>query len=417
MRIKYSRLMAIIGLSVILVGCGGVDTPDRVNPIGGEVVVDMDGASIKKIMLDANMPGVDDSTVVYGYKAYKIPYVTTDEFGKSISASGLMIIPTGMPEMVYQIGLSMVSDDHGTIMADYEAPTVMAMQNSSPEGSAVILTSLAGFVTLQPDYIGFGDARENYHPYVLEKSLANSTVDFIIQAQKFARENNIKLNGQLFLTGYSEGGYASMATIKQIEQSTNIKVAMSAPMAGPYDLNSTAFGVLSQSEIAVPSFIADIGYAYGMTYNQEMEDIFNEPYASKMDELFSGVYNRQEVDKELVTTVTGNFGLYKPSFVNDFFSNPKNWFREAVVKNSVDNWASKTPIRLVHCEGDDIIPYAISEITLKRMTMAGSTDISLIPVESTLGMNRKLGHASCAIFAYGLTAQMFSTVRKNTMKY
>jgi len=414
---KYSKLLVTVLFSLVLVGCGGLDTPDRVNPIGGEVVVDMDCASVKKSLLDANMPNVDDSTVVYGYKAYKIPYVTTDEFGRAVSASGLMVVPTGMPDVVYQIGLSMVSDDHGTIMADYEAPTVMAINSSSPEGSAVILTSLAGFITLQPDYVGFGDARESYHPYMLKKSLANSTVDFIIQAQKFANENNIKLNGQLFLTGYSEGGYASMATIKMIEESTNIKVAMSAPMAGPYDLNSTAFGVLSQSEIAVPSFIADIGYAYGATYHQEMEDIFNEPYASKMDELFSGAYNRKEIDNQLVTTVTGNHGLYSPAFVNDFFTNPKNWFREAVLENNIDRWASKTPIRLVHCEGDDIIPYAISELTEKRMKMAGSKDVSIVPVESTLGIKRKLGHVSCAMFAYGLTAEMFATVRKNTMQY
>jgi len=414
---KYENIIAIAVMSLLFSGCGGVDTPDRTNLIGGEVVVDIDGESIKKTMLDANMPGVTADTEVYGYKAYKIPYVTTDEMGNSVSASGLMVVPTGMPALVYQIGLSLVSDNHGTIMADYEAPTVMAMQNSSPEGSAVILTSLAGFITLQPDYIGFGDSRENYHPYMLKKSLANDSIDFIIQAQKFANENNIKLNGQLFLTGYSEGGYASMATIKRIEETTNIKVAMSAPMAGPYDLNITTFGILSQSNISRPSFIADIGYAYGVTYNQEMDDIFNEPYASKMDELFSGVYNSREIDAELTTTITGNYGLYKPSFVNDFFVNSDNWLRKAVLANSVDSWVPKTPIRLLHCEGDDIIPYAISELTEKKMIMAGATDISLVPIESTLGINKKMGHISCAVFAYGLTAQMFSTVRKNTMKY
>jgi len=414
---KYRNIIVVVFMSLVFSGCGGVDTPDRINLIGGDVVVDMDGASIKNILLDANTPGVTADTKVYGYKAYKIPYVTTDEMGNSVSASGLMVVPTGMPSIVYQIGLSLVSDDHGTIMADYEAPTVDAMKNSSPEGSAVILTSLAGFITLQPDYIGFGDSRENYHPYMLKKSLANDSIDFIIQAQKFAKANNIKLNGQLFLTGYSEGGYASMATTKAIEETTNIKVAMSAPMAGPYDLNTTAFGILSQSDISRPSFIAEIGYAYGVTYHQDMEDIFNEPYYSEMDDLFSGVYNSREIDTELTTTVTGNYGLYKPSFVNDFFTNSDNWFRKAVLANSVDSWASKTPIRLLHCEGDDIIPYSISKLTEKKMIMAGTKDISLIPIESTLGINKKMGHISCAIFAYGLTAKMFSTVRKNTMKY
>ena len=35
---------------------------------------------------------------VYGYKAYKIPYTTTDEEGNSVKVSGLMVVPTGVPE-------------------------------------------------------------------------------------------------------------------------------------------------------------------------------------------------------------------------------------------------------------------------------------------------------------------------------
>ena len=163
----------------------------------------------------------------------------------------------------------MVSDDHGTIFANAEAPSVNAKNIGTPAGSSVILTSLGGFATLQPDYIGFGDSNSHYHPFILKDSLANSTVDFIKQVKKFAVDNNITLNSQLFLTGYSEGGYASLATLKKIEEEDiGLSVTMAAPMAGPYALKTMADVVLSQPKLSVPSFMANVGYAYAKAYSQ-----------------------------------------------------------------------------------------------------------------------------------------------------
>ena len=415
---KHIVKISLLTVTLLFTGCLGLDEPDNENALGGTVLVDMDGASVKKSLIDANMPGVDESSTVYGYRAYKIPYLTTNEEGQTISASGLMVVPTGMPDMVYQIGLSLVSDDHGTIMKDSQAPTVLAQQSNSPDGSAIILTSLAGFVTLQPDYVGFGDSRENYHPFVLKKSLANATIDFIYAAQSFAAENNIKLNGQLFLTGYSEGGYAAMATLQAIEKGHKfLDVAMAAPMAGPYDVNRTAFGVLSQPNISVPSFMANVGYSYATAYNQPLDSVFNEPYASEVEELMSGAYSRVEIDEQLTDVTTGNFGLFTMEFVKEFFANEDQWFRQAVVQNNVYAWVPNAPVRLVHCEGDDVIPYSISELTANTMNKMGAKNVALMPVESLLGLSRKVGHSECGLYAYGLTAQIFAEVRKNTMKY
>jgi hypothetical protein len=409
--------IALLSVVFIFAGCIDIDTPDNKNALGGTILVDIDGASVKKSLIEANMPGVDEGTTVYGYRAYKIPYTTTNEAGQSVSASGLMVVPTGMPDIVYQIGLSLVSDDHGTIMRDDEAPTVSAQISNSPDGSAIIMTSLAGFVTLQPDYIGFGDSREQYHPFVLPKSLARSTIDFIHASKAFAEQNNIKLNGQLFLTGYSEGGYASMATLKTIEEEARLKVTMATPMAGPYDMNRTAFGVLGQANLSIPSFMANVGYSYAKAYNQPLDSVFNEPYASTVEELLSGAYTRVEVDAELTTTTTGNFGLFTMAFVQNFFTNDKQWFREAMVANNLHNWKPKTAVRLIHCEGDDVIPYGISELTVNTMQSLGAKNIALIPVEATLGLPRKVGHAECGLYAYGLSAQLFAEVRRNTMRY
>ncbi|MCF6207361.1 MAG: lipase family protein [Sulfurovum sp.] len=424
MKRYFSYMMATLSV-LLFVGCGGGDLaePENGAVTGGELVVDVDGETIKQSLITQGVPGITESSTVYGYKAYKIPYVTTDEEGNRVEVSGLMVVPTGVPDVVRQIGFSVVSDDHGTIFANSEAPTVIAETTASPDGAPVILSSLYAFVTLQPDYIGFGDSLGHYHPFVLKKSLANATVDFIKAAQTFAQNNNIPLNGQLFLTGYSEGGYAAMAALQKIEAEGGPQVTMAAPMAGPYALDLMAQGVLSQPTLSVPSFMANVGYAYAKAYNKPLTEIINEPYASRLPTLFDGTRTRLEIDPELTQTTTGTDGLFNPVFVNDFFSNPAtNWFMQAVVENSVYQWQAQTPVKLVHCIGDDVIPYAISDATKQAMDDTyGSTSVEIVPVEVVLTNDPntalRYGHSECGSYAYGVAAEIFAAVRSVTIGY
>lgn len=408
-----------LGLSILfLVGCGDLHQPANETVVGGKVVVDLDGENIKNSLIAAKVPGVDENTTVYGYKAYKIPYSTTDEEGNTVAVSGLMVVPQGLPEaLIAAKGYSTVSDDHGTIFSNAEAPVVIAGANNAPDGSSIILSSLFGFVTLQPDYIGFGDSKDHYHPFVLKKSLANATVDFITAAQKFALDNHINLNGQLFLTGYSEGGYAAMATLQKIEQEGNLQVTLAAPMAGPYAFEALAMGVLSQPTLSVPSFMADVGYAYAIAHDEDVASVINEPYASRLEGLLDGSKTRTEIDAELTTVTTGPDGLFNPTFVNDFFTNPTNWFKLAAQENNLHNWVPQTAVRLVHCKGDDVIPYGISELTQGTMTALGASNVALVPVEEALGLSKLVGHAACGSLAYGVAGTIFAQTRKATVGY
>jgi pimeloyl-ACP methyl ester carboxylesterase len=417
MKIKtyiYSMIaIAFIG------GCGSVDNPPSTQMDGGELVVDLDGKFIKKSLLDNHVAGITEDTVVYGQKAYKIPYVTTDEEGNEVNASGYMVVPTGLPqELIALKGLSVVSDDHGTIFNNNEALSVIASTTNSPSGASIILTSLAGFVTLEPDYIGFGDSVGHYHPFVMKKSLANATVDFIKAAREFAKNNDINLNDQLFLTGYSEGGYAALATLQKIEQEhIDMPVTLATPMAGPYDLNLTAFGVLAQPTLVEPSFMADVAYAYAKAYDREYDEIINEPYASRLPTLFDGSKYMEEIDAELTDITTGEDGLFSPVFVYDFVNNPDNWFRKAMVENSLHRWAPQTSIRLIQCRGDEVIPYQMSEWTKANLDAYGGVDIQVIPVEDALGIPVEVQHSACGVLAYSLTSQIFATIRQSTIGY
>lgn len=416
---RIIKTVAIVVPFLGLVGCGdGLHQPTNDVVKGGELVVNFSAAAMKSTLISAG--AVDANTTVYGYKAYKVPYTTTDEEGNEVEASGLFVIPPVLHNTVAPLGgLSMVSDDHGTIFANSEAPSVIGDSSGAPDGSAIILTSLGGFATLQADYIGFGDSNDHYHPFVLKDSLANATVDFIKQVKVFASDNNITLNNQLFLTGYSEGGYAAMATLKKIEEEalSDVAVTLAAPMAGPYALKLMADGVLSQPTLGVPSFMANVGYAYAKAYDKETNSIINEPYASKLSTLFNGDLNRSQIDPELTYDTTGETGLFTSSFVADYFSNDSNWFKMGTTENNLHTWAPTTPVRLVHCQGDDVIPYAISQLTEGTMNAMGATSVAIVPVEASLGLDYNLSHINCGALAYKVTTGIFAQTRKATKGY
>ena len=174
---RQTRAMALSIPLLLVMGCGELDQPKNEEVKGGKVVVNFSAPLMKKTLMSKGV--VDENRTVFGYKAFKIPYITTDESGDEVEASGLFVIPIGLPPKLNQIGLSMVSDDHGTIFSNNDAPSVIGENNGTPDGSAIILTSIGGFATLQADYIGFGDSNDHYHPFVQKESLANATIGFI----------------------------------------------------------------------------------------------------------------------------------------------------------------------------------------------------------------------------------------------
>eukprot|EP00481_Brizalina_sp_1-RS-2013_P002390 TRINITY_DN6265_c0_g1_i1.p1 TRINITY_DN6265_c0_g1~~TRINITY_DN6265_c0_g1_i1.p1 ORF type:complete len:113 (-),score=5.64 TRINITY_DN6265_c0_g1_i1:140-478(-) len=91
-----------------------------------------------------------------------------------------------------------------------------------------------------PDYLGYGVSSNYPHPFQHRKTLGSTSFDMIMAVKEglnFA--DNLIINDKLFITGYSEGGFATLALQKHIEENSNLEVTMSAPASGVY--NSSAF--------------------------------------------------------------------------------------------------------------------------------------------------------------------------------
>lgn len=289
-----------------------------------------------------------------GVHIYKIVYrtETPDAQPQSIEASGIVVLPDS-PAPVYP----WISLQHGTIAGKVDAPSI-----SYAEG---VVEASQGFVTVVADYLGFGAASEVLHPYLVEESYADAGIDMMRAARTFAEQNKITL-GPLFLRGYSEGGYATMALQKAIEQeyATEFKVIASAPAAGPYD-TLTAAKILVSQTTANPVNLPFVVLSYDRWLAAEGAWDLSKVLAfdpARAKQLFSGAYRTDDI-LGILPPVTKQ--LFKADLIDDFLIDQpqgaeaqqlQKWLSAQSLHNQ--NWAPATPTRLYHCVDDTVVPVA-----------------------------------------------------------
>lgn len=403
-------LMATATATLLLLnGCGGYDNEDK-NVVGADKIVAPPellfeiNASVMQQAI-AQQLGITDKPA-FGVKGYKIVYRSKDDLGNDINVSGLITVPVPTEQMLAAFAqqgkpfsLSIVSDQHGTIFPDFEAPTTAASITKQPYGAGTLFSAVAGFMTLQPDYIGFGTSKGVPHPYLLEKSSANVVIDMIEAAVKFGNDAQLPLNGQIFLTGYSEGGYATLAAADEIENHyPDLHLQGVAPMSGPYDLNLIGMGVLSTDTMARPDFIGGIVYSYSYYYDITLTDIVNEPYATTLPTLYDAQHTGEQIRAELTESVAD---FFVPTYRADFLTNPSNSLRTLFAQNSVDDYTPIADTRLYYCGGDSVIPPAVAQSAAQKMGV------------EAIDLNDTLDHVPCAQAAYPAVAAWFDQLRSN----
>ncbi len=400
---SYYTLLLSSALSLVMIGCGYSN--ENQNIVGkSELISATPMFDISSQNMQTTVSKLAPGHPAFGIKGYRILYKTHDEKGKEINASALLTIPVPSKLILDNLKkdgkdftMSIVSDQHGTIFLDKEAPTNSVLLTKKPTQQSVLFSAIGGFITLQPDYIGYGASKDHIHPYLLQKSSANSVIDLIKSSIKFANDKQLPINGQIFLTGYSEGGYVTLAAQKEIEKNhPNLHLKGSIPMSGPYDLNITGMGILSQDQILRPDFVSGIIYSYAKAYDLKLDQILNPQYASKLPTLFDKTKDGSQIQAELSHTTND---LINPNYRMDFLTNPKNPLRVEFINNSVDNFKPKTPTLLYYCGGDKTIP---PKISLKASKALGVDAIDIDPT---------LNHIECAQKAYPAALKYFSDLR------
>ena len=158
--------------------------------------------------------GITGSNPIYPITIYDIQYESQRSDGTIDTLAGLVSIPLSPLE-----AFPIISYQHGTIILDENAPSITGATANNYEVLLIALVSSpAGMITLFPDYEGLGDP-DKYHPYIIADSYTRAVVNMIRAVKNLSyiltNENRFQFNDQLYLFGYSEGGYATLAAQKE----------------------------------------------------------------------------------------------------------------------------------------------------------------------------------------------------------
>jgi hypothetical protein len=164
-----------------------------------------------------------------------------------IPQSGRIFYPPTW-RLPFQRDLPLVVYPHFTALRKLSVPSAFGGHEWAFGAAAALYY---GFAVAMPDLPGAGADAKDYHPFCHGKSLAYATVDGIPAMQAMFRKDpylvsgGYSWDGRLFLLGYSEGAYAALAAVKELETHAaeyagRFTLTGSACMAGPFDLSGLA---------------------------------------------------------------------------------------------------------------------------------------------------------------------------------
>ncbi len=353
----------------------------------------------------------DQPLAYYDVQCFQLLYTTHNTAGQLDTVSGLVAIPLDpsrtFPRLLYQ---------HGTSTSKTDVPSFADLSKSNEEGTRALLFASLGFVTLMPDYLGLGVSK-GFHPYVHAASESWVAADMLRAFTAFAQAYDVHTHEQLFVTGYSQGGHASMAFHRDAESlwAGEFTVTAAAHLSGPYSIGEVMRDlVLSDKVYMYPAYIPNtlIGYqgVYGDIYDS-LQEVFRDRYVGKITEYRDGKINLVSLQGWLIAQlVLYEFAckptrLFRPEYLQAVVNEPGHPLNVALRDNNVYAWAPKAPTRLYYCSGDDQVPP--ENTLLARDTMLARGAVNLVVRDVKPGAN----HSQCVQPAIDSAITFFLTLR------
>ncbi len=338
-------------------------------------------------------------TAQYGVNCYKVVYETIDPLGGRTIASGGLYLPQ-------QSGKNwpLLSFSHGTVTQTNDVPSV----SLTTDAFAGVAFASVGYASVVADLLGLGSS-PGLHPILHARSEATASVDMLRAARSFCASNNIGLNGQLFLAGYSQGGHTEMALHRDLERyyTNEFTVTASAPMAGPYDMSGVELNdILSPRCPPNPYYAAYVLVAYQSVYSlaPAWSDLLVPPYDTTIPPLFNGNTDSSTINSNMPACNISS--ILTPGVLSSLTNDPGSPLYQALRDNDLYRWKPVAPMRLYHCSGDqDVLP-ANSQVAYSNFVAQGASQVQLIdPMPGT-------NHTGCVIPALTAAKAWFDTLKQ-----
>ncbi|MBN2530166.1 MAG: hypothetical protein JXR76_27490 [Deltaproteobacteria bacterium] len=311
-----------------------------------------------------------ESLIRYGIQVYRVRYYTEYK-GEIIEASGAIgipLLPEGerAPITVY---------NHWTMYSAGDLPP------SSGMDLVTLITTAYGNITFAPDYIGFGDSEDIFHPYCITTPTSDAIIDMIFAGRRFLFRERILPKFRLFMFGLSQGGHATVAAQHEIETHPlykhRIHLTAVASGSGAYNTNDLLMTIAGASYYPAPSYVSMLLLAYNAHYNlgKNLDDIFRNSYGQLFLEMKTQDKDYFEIDAALPTDMNE---LLQDDYRANLIAGT-DIFNQIARENSIpEDWAPKAPLMMCHSEADDMIAWSDAQNAYNNFIAAGSNSVQLV---------------------------------------
>lgn len=227
-----------------------------------------------------------------GVDVYYLKYWTVGPDNSPQLASAALMVPTGAAACTGPRHVVLYA--HGTATdSRYNLAALTDPSNAANSEALIIATVFAaqGNIVVAPNYLGYDISTLGYHPFVNGAALAAEMMDGLTAARAALLTTftaGTSDSGKLYVTGYSEGGYVAMATVKAM-QAAGDPVTASAPSSGPYAMEALGDQIFfGQVDIGSTVFSPLISTSYQNAYKNvytQTSDLYSSTYATGIDTL------------------------------------------------------------------------------------------------------------------------------------
>ncbi len=375
---------------------------------------------------------------------YHLQYETVGGQGEATTASGALMVPGGAnpscsgarPIVLYAHGTSTEKS--------YDIAQLSSSDTTNSEGVLLALVFAAqGYIVIAPNYAGYDTSTLSYHPYLVADQQSQDMMNALAAARSAFGSLGVSAGGKLFVTGYSQGGYVALATVRAM-QAAGQSVTAAGPMSGPYALSAFADAIFmgevdGGATINFTLVASSYQHSYGNVYSNTT-DVFSPPYATNIASLLPSNTTRSDLYAQgllpqyalfsntppaaqyaaltpatspaaLAPAFAQGFGpsplvtnAYRLSYLQDEQANPDGGFpttttdmppasagtglRQDLAKNDLRNFNPSTPLLLCGGDNDPEVFYFNTRLEQGYWAAhAPGAQITVLDVDSAVGTN------------------------------
>jgi pimeloyl-ACP methyl ester carboxylesterase len=329
------------------------------NGVSYELIARWDVDRLNKI-LNVDTPAFSGVDVKYtkaknAVKLYRViyPSIIPERANKPTMTSGLLAIPDTAGK-----SFPMVSYQHGTVYGKHQVPS---FPEESPETQLMIAQFASqGYVVIGADYFGLGVSNEP-EGYMVKGSHQQATYDMINSSRQILAQMGVS-NPSLFLAGWSQGGFVTMALLEKLE-ATGIKVQATATASAPLDVFALMNGFLTFPRKFDADWLNSIvilsAFAYENYYG--IPGLAHSVITDEYYDVAKKAYDRQPFNPAEITSDLHK--LIRPEYFNpQYFANSA--YGRLISSAQAYRWVIASPVHNYYGETDEAITIGVGKMAM-----------------------------------------------------